>query len=187
MKLIKSDCSTFCDAQQVICKQARDIFNSVLVQESSCRQLWLFHECSDICHVPVDFSPRCSALKNIQLWLMPWNWKWGTANHNTKMTTIRDTNGFLIYFIIETCSPLEHTDLENDHTNFDIDFYSFFSTVRKQCWRWPIQGKGSPYLCLPWLPQGCNQGTTKWASAGLPKSWNSSGKSNLAVSYFCSF
>lgn len=119
------------------------------------------------------------------------DWCRETENKAQPITTqkwrLLDTNGFLIYFIIETCSPLEHTDLENDHSNFDIDFYSFFPTVRKQSWRWPIQGKGSPYLCLPWLPQGCTQGTTKWASAGLPKSWNSSGKSNLAVSYFCSF
>ena len=55
------DCSSFFDAQQVLCKRALDIFNSVLSKKYSCRQLWLFHECSDICHVPA--LPGCSALK----------------------------------------------------------------------------------------------------------------------------
>ena len=36
----KSDCSTFYDAQQVLCEQALDIFSSVLSQESSCKHLW---------------------------------------------------------------------------------------------------------------------------------------------------
>ena len=43
------------------------------------------------------------------------------------MTTMKDTNGFLIYFIIDNCCPLGHTDLENDPKNFDINFYSLFS------------------------------------------------------------
>ena len=68
-----------------------------------------------------------------------------------------------------------------------ILIFTLFPTVWKQSRQRPVQGKGSTHLRLPWLPQSCNQGMTRWASAGLPKSWNSSGKSHLAASCFYSF
>ena len=115
------DCSPLFDAQQVLCKRALDILNSVLSKKSSCRQLWLSHECSDKCHVPV--LSGCSALKNIPLLNKKQpisTQKWGLWKKQMVSWPVLSLKIALLY---------SNTDQENYPTNLDINFYPFSNSL----------------------------------------------------------
>jgi len=158
MHILLAICTCIVESHNFSTITTTDICNSILSKKSSYRQLWLLHQCSDICHVLV--LPGCSALKNRLLW-------W-----------------FLGLFNTENCSTLEQHRSGKWPNKFGYWFLPFFPTVWKQSWQSSIQQKDSTHLRLHWLSQSCNQGTTKWAADGLPRSLNSSGKSHLAASCF---
>ena len=79
-----------------------------------------------------------------------------------------------------------NTDRENDPTNLDINFYSFSNSLETKSAK-ASSGERQYPLTSTLIASKLQSGTTRWASAGLPKSWNSSGKSHLAASCFYSF